>query len=41
MDACSHDLLFDRKPHLRLRALLPGDGAQEEVRFERVAVGST
>jgi hypothetical protein len=29
-----------KQPELRFRALLT-DGAQEEVRFERVAVGST
>ena len=30
-DLCSHDLLSDRKPHLRLRALLPEDGAELEL----------
>jgi hypothetical protein len=39
-DLCSHTLQSDRKLHLRLSALLTY-GAQEEVRFERVAVGST
>ncbi len=38
-DLCSHTLRSDRKLHLRLRALL-ADGTAE-VRFERVAVGST
>ena len=38
-DLCSHTLRSDRNLHLRLRALL-ADGTAE-VRFERVAVGST
>jgi hypothetical protein len=30
-DLCSHALRSDRKPHLRLRALLTGDGAELEL----------
>jgi hypothetical protein len=39
-DLYSHDLRSDRKVHLRLRALLTDGVQEEEVRFERVAVGS-
>ena len=40
-DLYSHTLRSDRKLHLRLRALLTDGAHEEEVRFERVAVGST
>ncbi len=30
-DLCSHALRSDRKPHLRLHALLTGDGAELEL----------
>ena len=40
-DLCSYTLRPDRKLHLRLRALLTDGAQEEEVRFERVAGGST